>query len=437
MRSGLFGCVSALVLAGLASAAQAQIYRIPGEQTADFGSAMGDRTGLLARGQNIGVLQRPRTEWEPIGLRFQGLRLRPTFAATLASDDNIFAKPEGQSDAIISLRPSVLAETDWARHYVSVFARLNSRSYLDHSSEDAVDWTVGANGRYDGAPGASVQAGGGYEQTTEPRTAVSSPPNAAEPVRFKVGKVYLGAVKEFSRARLTVAADLRDLNYADTDASDGSKIPGRDRDRTSTTVGGRAEYALSGATSVFVNLSGNARNYRQDGTDTRDSKGVDVMLGASFDISNLMRGDLAVGYSRQNYDSGTFKDVSGASVRGKVEYFPTPLITLTAIASQSIEDTDFAGAAGFLLTSGQLRADYELRRNIVISGRVGYQKNDFKGAIDRKDKRPSAGLSMEFLLSRNIGLEAGYEWIKQDSSGVDQGVDFSSNRFYLTTTYKF
>jgi hypothetical protein len=438
MRSGLLGCASALALAALASGAQAQSYRVPGDQTADFGVIMGERTGLFARGRNVGVLQRPRPEWDARGLRWQSLMVRPTLTGSLTSDDNIYAKPIEQADAIVSLRPAVLVESDWPLHAVSAFARLDSRSYLDHPREDAVDWALGGNGRFDAARGASVQAGASYEQATEPRTAVSSPQSAAEPVRFKVAKAYLGGVKDFNRVRLTSAVDVRELDYASVDAIGGGQISGAERDRVSTTLSGRAEYAVSGATSVFFAASGNVRNYKNGaGLDSRDSKGVDVSFGASFDITSLMRGDVAVGYSRQTYDSSAFKDVNGASVRGKVEYFPTPLLTLSATAAQSIEETDFAGAAGFLLTSGQVRADYEFRRNILLSGRIGYQQNDFKGAIDRNDKRPSAGLSVNYLLNRSLGLEGGYEWLKQDSSGAEQGTDFSSNRFYLMTTYKF
>ena len=438
MRSGLLGCVSALALATLASGAQAQAYRVPGDQTADFGVAMGDRTGLFARGRNVGVVQRPRPEWDARGLRWQSLMVRPTVSLGVTSDDNIFAKAIEQADAIVSVRPAVLVESDWALHAVSAFARLDSRSYLDHPREDAVDWALGANGRFDASRGSSLQGGASYEQATEPRTSVSAPASAAEPVRYKVGKVYVGGVKDFSRVRVSTSLDVRDLDYASVDAIGGGKVVGPDRDRVSTTLGGRAEYAISGATSVFVAASGNVRNYKSGtGLDSRDSQGVDLSFGASFDLTSLIRGDVAVGYSRQTYDSSAFKDVNGASVRGKVEYFPTSLLTISATAAQSIEETDFAGAAGFLLTSGQLRADYEFRRNILLSGRVGYQENDFKGVINRTDKRPSAGLGVNYLLNRSVGLEGGYEWIKQASSGSQQGADFSSNRFYLTTTYKF
>jgi len=430
--------VSALALVATATGAQAQAYRIPGDQTADFGSAMGERTGLFARGRSTGVLQRARPEWDPRGVRWQSLMLHPTVSASLTSDDNIYAKAAGQADAVLSFRPAVLAETQWARHYVSAFARLDSRSYLDHPREDAVDWAFGGNGRFDAGRGTSFQGGTSYEQTTESRTSISAPPSAAEPVRFKVAKAYVGGVKDLSRVRLVTSADVRDLKYSDVDAIGGGKIAGRDRDRVASSLNGRAEYAVSGATSVFVSLSANARKYKNgSGLDSRDSKGVDAALGASFDVTSLIRGDVAVGYSRQDYDSAAFRDVNGTSVRGRLEYFPLPQLTVSAVAAQSIEDTDFAGAAGFLLTSGQLRADYEFRRNILLSGRVGYQKNDFKGAIKRTDKRPSAGVGVTYLLNRTVGLEGGYEWLKQDSSGSEKGTDFSTNRFYLTTTYKF
>ncbi|CAN5153020.1 outer membrane beta-barrel protein [soil metagenome] len=438
MRSYLIGSASALCLLAAAPCALAQVYSTTSDQAAEFGYAFGPRVGMFARNANVSVLQRPHPEWDRRDVRFGSFLVRPDVVGSAVYDDNIFAQANGQADVVLIGKLGVLAESNWSRNYLSGFARVTGRGYADHDGENVADWTLGGNGRLDVGRLSSVQAGASYEQDTESRTSPSARTDAAEPVRYKTAKAYIGGVQEFSRLRVTAGLDVRDLRYENVAARGGGEIVETDRDRTSVTLATRGEYAVSGATSIIATVSANSRSYRLDsGPTSRDSDGVEASLGANFDLTNLIRGELAVGYSRQNYKSAGFDDIDGVSVRGNLQYFPTPLVTLSLTGSQSIEDTDFAGASGYLLTSVQFRADYEFRRNVILSGQLGYQTNKFNGTFDRDDKRPSAGVMANYRLNRAIGLAIGYDWLKQDSSGAQKGVNFSSNRVYVVTTYKF
>ncbi len=80
-----------------------------------------------------------------------------------------------------------------------------------------------------------------------------------------------------------------------------------------------------------------------------------------------------------------------------------------------------------------LTADYELLRNLIVTGTLGYTRYDYPG-LDRLDNRYAAGLGATYLFSRSVGLTLGYSYLRQDSSGIAHGFNFDDNRLALTLT---
>lgn len=435
---------SGLAAAGLLAAspcARAQVasaFLVPGEQTADFVAPALARAGLFLRSDDAGVLQRRRPEYDTPPISVLGFDLSPSLTAGLAYDDNIFARPGGVSDAVAVVRPQFLLQSNWSRDSLSVFGRADSQSYLDHGSESRVDWALGANGRLDVASDAGASAGLSFEQDTEPRTAPSTPVNAATPVRFTVAKAYLGGVKQFNRLRLSAQVNVRDYAYDNPDAIGGGVVYQRDRSRTEPGVEAQAEYAVSPAASVFVDVVGNHKEFRDElaVNPSRTSSGYDLTVGGNFEITRLVQGQVQVGYLEQDYDDRRFSQVSGLSVRGFVRYFPTRLLTVTASGSRAVQDAEVAGSQGYLASVARLRADYELLRQLILSAEFDYENDDFRG-VDRNDDRPSALFRAEYLVNRHIGVDLAYEHIEQRSTGALRGVDYDVNRTTATLVYKY
>ncbi len=101
---------------------------------------------------------------------------------------------------------------------------------------------------------------------------------------------------------------------------------------------------------------------------------------------------------------------------------------MTATASRSIEDSAIVGSGGYLTTNGGLQVDHEFLRNLIVSANASYGNDSYNG-VDRTDRRYGAGLSATYLLTRRIGLNTGYTYFKQNSSGAQGGQDFRVNRF--------
>ncbi len=396
------------------------------------------RDGLYTRDKNVSVRQRPKPEYAPAPVRVGAFLFAPAIGASVEANDNIFATNTNKtSDTIIHVVPSLSGQSDWNRNQVSAYARAVGSYYTGHSSENTTDFDVGAAGRLDADRHLGFAAGFDYQRDTEPRTSSSSPVLAAHPVRYSSVSGFVEGTKEFNRLRLTGKGSIEDFTYDNTSTSTGVTVFERDRDHTVTTGGLKAEYAYLPDTGLLASLVVNNRDYRNalPGEVLRNSDGYELTVGSNFDLTHLLRGEVLVGYLSQSYNSALFKDVTGFAVRGKVEYFPTQLTTVTLSASRTVQDSGLFGVGGYFSTNVTAQIDHELLRNLIVAGSVSYGYDDYQN-YGRIDKRLNFTLGADYLLNRDFSLNLTYMHQNQDSSGINHGVTFDVNRVLLSVVYR-
>ena len=392
------------------------------------------RIQLFSRDTNVGVLYRPRPEYAAPGITAGAFNIYPVLLAGVEFNDNIYANTIGTAgDTIFRFQPAVLAESNWTNHYLAGFASVTNEDYVDHGTESGTQWDVGARGRLDVLRSLQVVAGASYEQDLEPRTSTTTPNLARERVRYNQGLFNVGFEKTFNRLRLTSTFRIRDLEFYNVASVDGGEIYQKYRSNTEYAYQGRAEYAVSPSTSVFLQGSANTRDFRNATVDipSRDSSGGEVTLGANADVTRLIRGEVQVGYLQQNYDNHFYGDVSGVALRSRLEYFMTPLTTWTVSASREPEDASTQGAGGFLASAVELRVDHELLRNLILSGGFRYRHDDYQG-IRRQDDLNIESAGVIYLLNRGLSLRADFEHYDQSSTLVAIGPNFTVNRVFLS-----
>jgi len=386
---------------------------------------------LFARDRNVGVRERPHPEYEAPGLPFGALTLFPKLQTDLEYIDNVFAVAQGQeADVVLRLRPDVSLESSWSRHSAQLYARGSVNRFAELTSENTADYELGGAGRLDLLRSTVVSGGAAYGKATEPRTSSNTPTGALEPIRFDYGQLNVAASHVFNRFRVSGRADLRSFDYQDAPAPNGRVLDQDDRDRRVTSLTGRGDYAISPDTAVFVQATGNKRQYDVTSTPlraARDSSGYEVLAGADFQLSNLIRGELAAGYLSQKFDDPRFEDINGFGARGRLEYFVTELTTVTGTLSRSVEDAGIIGSAGFLSTQATVQVDHELLRNVILSASASHFRDEYE-TIDRNDTRWQFGANATYLLNRRVGVSLGYSRYDQNSEGRNGGLDFAVNR---------
>lgn len=402
-------------------------------------SAAQDAGSNFSRARNTSVRERPKPGYEAVGHRAGSFMIYPRVDVGVTFDDNIFATSTNeQSDAVLIVEPRVDAVSNWNRHQVTATARVRFNEYSDWSSESHTDYSLGVAGRLDVDRTTEVTGKAAYDRLTEPRSAIEAFQNLNEPVEYDLETYNVGASKEFNRLRLNGSVDINRFTF--DDARQGGAVVNQSyRDRTTRTITGRVDYAVSPDTYVFLQGSTNKRSYEDNiaGFGNRDSDGYDITVGSDFDLTNLIRGHVRAGYLEQDFDDpNRFGKLAGFSVAGDVDYFITQLTTITLRASRTFQDSGLVNSAGYASNSAGIQVDHELLRNVILNARLDYEQADHEG-IDRQDDRLNFSIGGTYLLNRALGLTASYSHFNQESSGLDRGFDFTINRVQVLLTLQY
>ena len=426
----LYGPIRRVALAGtavaglaFAGAASAQIIASPDE-------AALARTGEFARDQNISVLDRPRPEYAPLGINAGAFRIQPELDASLEYNSNIYAVPTNVvSDEIAHISPSLIATSTWSRNQLQFFGRGSFNEYFDHDSESTQNGAVGLNGRLDVSHDLGIAAGGTYEHDSESRTSPNSPVVSIHPIEYDLASAYIVGAMELTRVRLSARYDFQSYMYQNGQLASGASLYQKSRDYDVSIGTFRAEYAALPGTSVFANLVVNAQqnqNVRPGLDISRTNSGYEVTVGSNFDLSHLIRGEVFVGYLDQTFDNRLYKEITGVSLRGYLQWFPTQLATVTLSGTRIPVDSAIVGVGAYLDSNISARLDYELLRNLLINASVTFENDDYSG-VSRHDDRNFETLGATYLMNRRVGLSLTYQHQQNSSGGQLAGLNFDIN----------
>lgn len=427
------GVVLVVALGAVASAETAAA------QSSALRSAQNASVDMFARDRAVAVRERPQPEYEARGLPVGAFMLYPRLQADLEYNDNVFATEIGALDDLIwRVKPEVSLESGWSRHALQAFARGSIERFNDFESENSEDWTVGGFGRLDVSRAANLTSGLSYSTQKEPRTSSNTAVSSAEPIQYDTVQAYLAGTRVAGRLKLSARGDYRTFDYEDGETVGGAPLDQSNRNREIRSLSGRADYAVSPATALFVQVTGNERDYDVDNglVPSRDSSGYEAVAGVNFEISAVSRGEIAAGYLKQEYDNAAYNDIDGFGGRAQLEWFPTELTTVTVTGSRTIEDAGILGSSGYLSSGFGVAVDHELRRNIIVSANATVSADDYNG-VDRDDDRFGAAISATYLLNRNFGVSLTASHLKQSSDGADSGASFDVNRLMVSLVSQF
>jgi hypothetical protein len=391
------------------------------------------------RGRNISVRQEPRPDYQAEGVLVGGFTVYPKISLDVAYDDNIFALQTGRvGDFIFSQVPEIDIQSHWSRNALNAYVRAQQDEYVNNPSEDATQYGAGVNGKFEFGQ-SDLTGGVDYAHDVLPRSASNNVGFSVHRIPYDYTAFQAQLATTFTRVRLAVRVDDQTYDYQNGQTATGATVFEQDQNRNVLTVTGKAEVALSPDAAVYLTAAGNQRVYELNPPTvafTRNSSGYEVDAGANFDLTHLVRGEVQLGYLDQRYDSPLFKPIDGPSAKAQLQWFPTPLTTVTAIALRAVGDAGVPNSAGFLTTNGSIQVDHELRRNVILTASTWVGHDAYNG-IDRNDDRWGAGLSADWLLTRHVGLNFAYTYADQRSSGSDAGPTFADNRISVSALLQY
>jgi len=387
----------------------------------------------LKRGQT--VANRPRPDYDPLGIPVRSFRLYPEIAAEVAYDSNVFADKNSEKDDYgYILAPSLVLQSDWTRHSLETGASLQSAFYDKYSDEDFTDYDLWLAGGLDLGTSSRFGARVSHAQEHERRTTANQ--QGAEPTVFTSDQATFDYRFAPNRFFLKTTLAFENQDWDSVPNFPGQQPPvinNDDRNRLNTIVKLRTGYKTSPDLGFFA--EGRYFDFNYDTSVDRygnnlDSDGYDLVAGAEIDLSGVTFGEVFAGYRSINYaDTQAFQTQDGFTFGATLDWNVTGLTTIGFGAAQRLLGTTVQGSSGIQSDEFDIRVDHELLRNLILSLAFEYNNQDFLN-IDRTDDFKRLIFSGQYFLSRRWAIDGGY--IYQDRSSDDPNAnEFSVNQFYL------
>jgi hypothetical protein len=398
-------------------------------------AAPADAQVAYTRDHNKSVRERAWEEHRPIGIRTGGFLLMPELTLGVEFNDNIYAAAANETDdTMFVANPSASLESQWSRHRLNLFAGVETRTYTDADDDNTVDWRIGGDGQLDINRDMFMTGRLFTGRDTESRFAGNGPAALVEPIEFEYTEGGVGFVRNVNRIRASLIGNWATYDFDDGFFPGGAVFEQDDRDLDTWDVTGRLDYALSPDTAVFGSVTRRERDYDLDTFD-RDAEGWRYLVGANFDITSVIRGEVGLGYSTTSYDAIGASDTDGFAASGRIEWFPTQLTTVTLDALRDTVDSDIGGASSIERTGFGARVDHELRRDIVLNGEVYYDQDEYQ-VLDRDDDRTRYMLGANWYVNRVVTAGAAWQHFSQESAGVNRDRDFDVNQIMFNVTLR-
>lgn len=402
-RIAAFGAVSGFLVLPFTGVAMAADYPASSRASVEVDPSM------------AAVGERVPEGYDAVGIPVGTFVFLPSLFLGAGYDSNITASGTNEkSDWVFTVQPAFQLQSDWVRHYLSFDGYFQSGSYAKYSDADYQNWSLGSNGRIDVTEDFELIGYVNYAHLNELPGDDETQTGLTSPLPYDRTTAGVGFRKEFNRLWTKATFDFRDRDY--DNFLDGVPTDQSYRDGQTYSVNGRIGYEISPLTSVFV--GGSYLWYDMQNVDY-DAEEYNVVTGLKFEPSRLLRGEAYIGYRDWSSDNGYFESASGVTYGADLNWFVTPLATVTFTALQEVLTSNYiyGGYNGSAVNSNEvgIRLDYELRRNILLSGWVNYQKQDYE-EYPRDDDTYFVGAEVRYLINRYATAKLNYTY-----------TDFSSN----------
>jgi hypothetical protein len=382
------------------------------------------------------VVQRPRPELDPLGLRFGDFFWFPRGELDEAYNSNIFATSrQTTADFITALQSSFDLLSSFPRNALNLHGSATSQLYASHPDQNTQDGLVSTDGRLDVDAGSSFYGAAEAAHLHIPRTSSNSPTDAAQPVTY--WNYTTSAGYRQTGLRLGYQADIavQSTQYNGVPAVVGGILPQSQSDTIISQAALRGNYELIPDYLGYIRLAGTLTDYphmvRLNSTGYRADVGLQILP------RHILSGEIYAGYLSQVYDVSSIGSVSGLDAGGRLVYNVTRLTTATFTGIRTIIPSNLTSAntgTSYLATTIGANVDHELLRNLLLNASAGYENDTYHG-VSRTDNIFTAGVGVKYLLDRNLYLGGSYNYQQRNSTII--GSSYTQSIFMVRLSTQF
>lgn len=370
----------------------------------------------IAAPEDTPVKTREHPGYERIGIRAGPWMIMPSVTGGVSYDNNVFASgTDKQGDLATTIKSSLGVQSLSERHGIDIQGDVRSIHYRRFSQLDQTDASLRVRGRIDLWHDAAILTSLRVAKQHEGVGSLTSPTAAVTPTPYDLASGDVTYWQRFNRLAASVGIRTDYYNYGSTRSRDGSIINQDSRDGRVTVAHGRLDYALTPAFGLFTALEINQRDLRGTPTQALASRGYRTLSGVNVRFGNLIWGEFGAGYARQRFQDPTIGTIAGPAFRGMLTWSPTRMLDVHLKAEQIVTEASDTVAGGIKANAFQLGADYELRRNLILSVAATYERDQFYGQF-RNDQVRSIQTELKYVLNRYSSISLQHRYFRRDSN---------------------
>ena len=152
----------------------------------------------------------------------------------------------------------------------------------------------------------------------------------------------------------------------------------------------------------------------------RNSQGIYVKGGSTFELTRILTGEAAVGWIQRRYQDPTLPNISGVTVDGSLIWVASALTTAKLTATTRVDKSTVFGVSGVFTREVALQVDHAFRRWLIATLKVSYGNDDYVGST-RDDNRYSVSAGIIYKLNRDLHLrsELRRDWLRSSVPSAD------------------
>ena len=427
-----------------------------------------DAAPSAAAAAALGIANGPNAEE---GVPVNGWLLFPSIFAGAVFNDNIYSSTTNRVSRLgFRLQPKFTAERNDGIHATSLYANGDFQFYPSAmSASNQVTGRVGAIHTYEPTPDISVRWQGDYSRMNSlfPPGFWSSPSQTWQSYGALTDR---SVFTNQSTASLSLEKKLGEIGFLR--ASGGVQYTTYDQPSSSASPYGAlsnpfvplngANYSASLRAGImmtpqiysFVETGVDLHRYVISASDTNDYR---VIGGVGSDLIRLMRGEVYVGYQTQISAHGNSGATGMMIFGGRVSYYPTPYIALSASAEQSLASANLQaspvspfGGLNFAKQSSagrsflaRAQADYSFSQTWSAFVQGGYGVTQYGNLANAPTLEVvSAGAGLKYTLWPSVAMTAEYEFNYSKSKNVNSlasasSIKITQNIISVGLTYQY
>jgi hypothetical protein len=349
--------------------------------------------------------------YAPLGLRVGALLVFPTVEGQVGQDSNPERRTgQKKGSTFVRTEAGFTAKSEWAVHELTADIKGGYSRYFQNQAADRPD----AQGRIGLRLDASRDTAFDFElrgriDSQTPGSANLTARAEGRPLTYQYGG-STGVTQRFNRLAVSARASIDKYDFADAPLGNGEVLSQKDRNYTQYGLRLRSGYEITPSLIPFAEALLDTRRYDLS-TDNRgfqrDSNGMQLRGGASFELTRLVTAELAAGYGLRRYEDQRLRDLRGPVVEGTLNWSVSPLTNLRLRGTTEFEETTQTGSSGTVTRRLSAELSHAFLRNLVFNLAASYGRSDYNG-ISRKDDTLRALVGVDYSLTRNLVLRASY-----------------------------